>query len=237
MDYFVLPSYGVVWASGGGGKLHQCPLDAAACSSLYLLTCALLMTSSHSKGLRSGNSDVYNHEMPGGQYTNLQFQANSLGLQGRWPAIKQAYADANKLCGSIVKVTPSSKMIGDFAQFMISNDLSPEQVRENAATLDFPESVVKFFQGYLGQPDGGFPEQLRKDIVRDREMITERPGASIASMDLDKLLADLRAKTPELLLSETDAMSAALYPKVFDDYTSFKQVGPPPYPPAPFATA
>lgn len=210
------------------GALAGTPLDSGLKQkelrpiNEYWETARTLYAPFESPGLRSGNSDVYNHEMPGGQYTNLQFQANSLGLQGRWPAIKQAYADANKLCGSIVKVTPSSKMIGDFAQFMISNDLTPEQVRANAATLDFPESVVKFFQGYLGQPDGGFPEQLRKDVVRDRPMITERPGASIPPMDLDKLLEDLKAKRPELELTETDAMSAALYPKVFDDYMAFK---------------
>jgi len=176
-----------------------------------------------SPGLKSGNSDVYMHQMPGGQYTNLQFQANSLGLTGRWPAIKKAYAAASLLCGDIIKVTPSSKMVGDFAQFMIANDLDTQAVVAQAGSLDFPESVIKYFQGYLGQPEGGFPEQLRKDIVREREMITERPGKSIPDLDLDALLVELQKKYPEVTdLAYTDAVSAALYPKVFADHMAFR---------------
>ena len=163
-----------------------------------------------STDLRSGNSDVYRHEMPGGQYTNLQFQAQSLGLVGRWPAIKKAYAEANQLCGNIIKVTPSSKVVGDFAQFMVAHDLDAEQVLEKAATLDFPESVISFFQGALGQPEGGFPEQLRRDIIRERPEINERPGASMAPYDFEAAETALRKQHPDLDIFEEDLGSYAL---------------------------
>eukprot|EP00959_Pyramimonas_sp_CCMP1952_P112292 2347879-Pyramimonas_sp.AAC.2 len=116
--------------------------------------------------LRSGTSDVFLHEMPGGQYTNLKFQAASLGLGTQWEKVKLAYAMANDVCGDIVKVTPSSKVVGDLAQFMVSNNLDTEGVRSQAATLSFPDSVVDFFQGNIGQPYGGFPA-IQKDIVKD----------------------------------------------------------------------
>ena len=103
-------------------------------------------------GQKSGSSDVFHHEMPGGQYTNLLFQSQQLGLAGQWPAVKKAYADANELMGDIVKVTPSSKVVGDLAQFMVSNNLTKEEVLEQAETLSLPSSVVEYFQGYLGIP-------------------------------------------------------------------------------------
>ena len=101
-------------------------------------------------GQKSGSADVYDHEMPGGQYTNLLFQSQQLGLSGRWPAIKKAYAAANNLCGDIIKVTPSSKVVGDLAQFMVANDLTEQDVRDQAESLDFPVSVVEYFQVKFG---------------------------------------------------------------------------------------
>src|SRR5690606_22164866 len=145
-------------------------------------------------GLKSGSSDVYLHEMPGGQYTNLRFQACSLGLSDRWPAIKRAYAAANRLLGDIIKVTPSSKVVGDLAQFMVQNDLDEAAVLEQADTLNFPRSVVEFFQGYLGVPYGGFPEPLRTKVVRDLPTITGRPGATLEPLDFEQLRKDLREK-------------------------------------------
>lgn len=113
-------------------------------------------------GLKCGGADVYLHEMPGGQYTNLKFQSEAnLGVGSSWAAIKEAYAAANQLCGDIVKVTPSSKVVGDLAQFMVTNKLDAKGVLARADELSFPGSVVEYFQGQLGQPVGGFPEPLR----------------------------------------------------------------------------
>ena len=172
-------------------------------------------------GLKSGSSDVYFHEMPGGQYTNLQFQARQLGLAERWPAIKRAYAAANRLLGDLIKVTPSSKVVGDLAQFMVQNDLDEEAVLEQAGTLSFPNSVVEFFQGWLGQPYGGFPEPLRSKVVRDRKTFESRPGATLPDLDFDKLQRELRERHGPHM-RDVDVISAALYPKVFEEYREFR---------------
>jgi pyruvate carboxylase len=172
-------------------------------------------------GLKSGGADVYMHEMPGGQYTNLQFQARALGLTERWPAIKKAYTAANRLLGDLIKVTPSSKVVGDLAQFMVQNDLDEDEVRARAETLSFPRSVVEFFQGHLGVPYGGYPEPLRTQVVRGLEVIEGRPGASLPALDLATLEADLRRKWGEHIRS-VDVISAALYPKVFEEYMRFR---------------
>jgi pyruvate carboxylase len=170
-------------------------------------------------GLKSGSADVYVHEMPGGQYTNLRFQAAELGLATRWGAIKRAYAAANRLLGDLIKVTPSSKVVGDLAQFMVQNDLSEEDVLEKADTLSFPNSVVQFFQGYLGQPHGGFIEPLRTRVLRGAKRVEGRPGATLAALDLEKLRADLTKKHGPI--SDGDVLSAALYPQVFDEFKAF----------------
>jgi pyruvate carboxylase len=172
-------------------------------------------------GLKSGSADVYFHEMPGGQYTNLQFQARQLGLAERWPAIKRAYAAANRLLGDVIKVTPSSKVVGDLAQFMVQNDLDEEDVLEQAETLSFPTSVIEFFQGYLGEPYGGFPEPLRTRVVRDRPRIVGRPGASLPALSLAALETELRDKHGPRI-RDVDVLSAALYPQVFDEYMQFR---------------
>lgn len=117
--------------------------------------------------MKSGNADVYINEIPGGQYTNLQFQAYSLGLGAQFGKVKQAYAEANKLLGDIIKVTPSSKVVGDFAQFMAQNKLSAQDVMDKAEELSFPKSVVEFMQGSIGHPHGGFPEPLRSKAKID----------------------------------------------------------------------
>ncbi|MCA9708645.1 MAG: pyruvate carboxylase subunit B, partial [Myxococcales bacterium] len=174
-------------------------------------------------GLKSGSADVYFHEMPGGQYTNLQFQARQLGLADRWPAIKRAYAAANRLLGDVVKVTPSSKVVGDLAQFMVQNDLSAEDVLEQAETLSFPSSVVNFLLGYLGEPYGGFPELLRQRVLRGQTPVTGRPGASLPPLDLRALETELRDKHGPRI-HDVDVLSAALYPQVFDEYMQFRIV-------------
>ncbi|KAG9307072.1 hypothetical protein G9A89_016900 [Geosiphon pyriformis] len=176
-----------------------------------------MLYSCFESGVLAADSSVYEHEMPGGQYTNLMFQAQQLGLGQMWKEIKRAYVEANKLCGDIVKVTPSSKVVGDLAQFMVSNKLTYFDVIQKAKTLSFPVSVVEFFQGHLGQPYGGFPEPLRSDIIRDLPRIDGRPGASMKPLDLFKLKVELTQKYGRSI-RDVDVSSAAMYPQVFAEY-------------------
>ncbi|PVZ99699.1 hypothetical protein BB558_004269 [Smittium angustum] len=182
-----------------------------------------ILYASFDPGVKASDTSVYFHEMPGGQYTNLLFQAQSLGLGMRWNEVKKAYAQANLICGDIVKVTPSSKVVGDFAQFMVSNNLSSEDVIERASTLSFPTSVVEFFQGFLGQPSGGFPEPLRSAIIRDLPRVDDRPGASMAPFDFTGLRNSLEEKWGVGKIRDVDLLSAALYPSVFSDFMEFKK--------------
>ncbi|CAL1284612.1 unnamed protein product [Larinioides sclopetarius] len=171
--------------------------------------------------MKSGNSDVYVNEIPGGQYTNLQFQAFSLGLGEHFEKIKKAYTEANKLLGDLIKVTPTSKVVGDLAQFMVQNKLSAKEIEERAEDLSFPSSVIEFMQGYIGIPHGGFREPLRSRILKDMARIEGRPGASLPPLDFDKLKADLEDKHG-MAVDEQDVMSAAMYPKVCDDFLLFR---------------
>jgi len=159
--------------------------------------------------------------MPGGQYTNLLFQATSLGLLSKWPAVKQAYAEANTLLGDIVKVTPSSKVVGDLAQFMVQNNLNAEQVVQQADKLNFPSSVIEFLQGYLGQPSGGFPEPFRTRALRGKPIIEGRPGASMAPHDFEATKKKLVEKYGKDSIRDVDVLSYVLYPKVFTEYREF----------------
>ncbi|KAG1455948.1 hypothetical protein G6F56_006946 [Rhizopus delemar] len=211
------PSMGAIVAGfeqtnlGTGIRLE----DVHAINS-YWEQCRLLY-SCFEANVRSADSGVYDHEMPGGQYTNLMFQAQQLGLGTQWKQIKKAYQEANELCGDLVKVTPSSKVVGDLAQFMVSNQLSSEELQERASSLSFPTSVIEFFQGYLGQPYGGFPEPLRSNIIRDLPRLDGRPGASLPALDLAKLKEELVEKYGSSV-RDYDVISAALYPKVFAEY-------------------
>lgn len=170
--------------------------------------------------VKASDSSVFDHEMPGGQYTNLMFQSQQLGLGTQWNEIKKAYIEANKLCGDIVKVTPSSKVVGDLAQFMVANKLSGKDVEERAEKLDFPVSVIEYFQGFLGVPPGGFPEPLRTKVIRDRKRIDGRPGATMEPIDFAQVKKDLTKKYGKVM-SSTDALSWAMYPKVFDEFQQF----------------
>lgn len=172
------------------------------------------------QNVKSSDSSVFDHEMPGGQYTNLMFQSQQLGLGTKWAEIKTAYMQANMLCGDIVKVTPSSKVVGDLAQFMVANQLTPEDVEQKAASLDFPSSVVEFFQGFLGTPPGGFPEPLRTNIIRGKEKVEQRRGATLPPLDFEQIRKDLSNKFRREM-SECDAVSWAMYPKVFEDFQAF----------------
>ncbi|XP_029466967.1 pyruvate carboxylase, mitochondrial isoform X1 [Rhinatrema bivittatum] len=176
--------------------------------------------------MKSGNADVYENEIPGGQYTNLHFQAHSMGLGNKFKEVKKAYAEANKLLGDLIKVTPSSKIVGDLAQFMVHNGLTREEVESSADELSFPLSVVEYLQGFVGIPHGGFPEPLRSKVLKNLPRIEGRPGASLPAMDFTKLEEGLRAKHEEDITPE-DVMSAAMYPKVFDEFKEFNsQFGP-----------
>lgn len=170
--------------------------------------------------VKASDSSVFDHEMPGGQYTNLMFQSQQLGLGSQWHAIKTAYTQANKLLGDITKVTPSSKVCGDLAQFMVANKLDGKTVEERADKLDFPDSVVQYFQGYLGAPPGGFPEELRQKVLRGKSTVGPMPWKSLEPVDLNKIKKDLTKKYGKTM-STTDAISYALYPKVFEEFQNF----------------
>ena len=178
-----------------------------------------LLYSPFEAGLTGPDPEVYEHEIPGGQLTNLIFQASQLGLGTQWAETKKAYEQANDLLGDIVKVTPTSKVVGDLAQFMVSNKLSFDDVQKKAKQLDFPGSVLEFFEGLMGQPYGGFPEPLRSDALRGRRKLDKRPGLTLEAMDLAKIKKDINQKFGSA--SECDVASYAMYPKVFEDYRKF----------------
>ena len=172
--------------------------------------------------IRSGTSDVYHHEMPGGQYTNLREQARSMGLEHRWPEVSRAYADVNRLFGDIVKVTPTSKVVGDMALFMVANGLTPADVEDPTRDVAFPESVVSLFKGELGRPPEGFPTALSAKILQGQPAMTERPGKNLPPVDLDSE----RAKAEKAVgrhLSDTDLASYLMYPKVFAEFAAHQR--------------
>merc|ERR1719431_934984 len=171
--------------------------------------------------MRSGNADVYKHEIPGGQYTNLQFQAYSLGLGDQFELVKKKYREANDILGDLVKVTPSSKIVGDLAQFMVQNKLSKKDVLARASELSFPASVVEYLQGMIGQPYGGFPEPLRSDILKDLPVMDGRPGENMEPLDFDVLKQELSSKFDNI--SDYDTMSAAMYPHVAKEFFKFRE--------------
>jgi pyruvate carboxylase len=173
-------------------------------------------------GQLAPSADVYRLEMPGGQYTNLYEQARSLGLEARWTHVCNMYAEVNKLFGDIVKVTPTSKVVGDMALFMVGNNLTPEDVTTGDRELAFPESVVEFFEGRLGQPPGGFPKALQKRVLRGRKPLRGRPGASLAPADFD---ADRQLLERQLHRHVTDreVVTHLLYPKVFTDFANHQR--------------
>jgi len=168
-------------------------------------------------GMISPHSEIYVHEMPGGQYSNLQQQAKAVGLGDRWEEVKRMYSRVNLLFGDIVKVTPSSKVVGDMALFMVQNELDEQSVLTRGQTIDFPDSVIEFFQGYLGQPHGGFPEALQKVVLKDREAITVRPGELLEPIHFEQLEAVLEDKLNRPV-TKKDILAYALYPKVFEEY-------------------
>ena len=172
-------------------------------------------------GIKAGASEVYFHAMPGGQYSNLREQARGMGLTRQWPEIARAYAQVNELFGDIVKVTPTSKVVGDMAIYMVANGLTPEQVADPDYDIDFPASVVSFFRGEMGRPADGFPESLQRKVLRGEQPLAGRPGESLEPVDLDAARAELAAALGEddaQAVSDHDLASYLMYPQVFQAF-------------------
>lgn len=162
------------------------------------------------------NTEVYQHEMPGGQFSNLRQQAKAVGLGDRWNEIKKMYHTVSMMFGDIIKVTPSSKVVGDMALFMVQNNLTEQDVYDKGDVLDFPQSVVEFFEGRIGIPYQGFPEKLQKIVLKGKKPLTERPGKSLAPVDFEAIrqkLTDAGYKH-----EDEDINAYCQYPKVFKDF-------------------
>ncbi|MEN6460546.1 MAG: pyruvate carboxylase [Syntrophomonas sp.] len=172
-------------------------------------------------GLKSGTADVYKYEIPGGQYSNLKPQVDSFGLGHKFKEVKEMYKAVNEMLGDIVKVTPSSKLVGDLAIFMVKNDLTPDNIVEKGKDLAFPDSAIAYFEGMMGQPVGGFPKELQEVVLKGKTPITCRPGELLEPVDFEyirKLLEDKYG----IKASMKEVLSYALYPKVFEEYLAFK---------------
>ena len=168
-------------------------------------------------GLKTGTAEIYKYEIPGGQYSNLKPQVESFGLGHRFEEVKEMFKTVNEMLGDIVKVTPSSKAVGDMAIFMVQNDLNAENIYEKAKDKDFPDSIVSYFEGMMGQPEGGFPEDLSKLVLKGKEPIKCRPGELLPPENFDAIKKMLKEKHG-LEGTDEEALSYALYPKVFEDY-------------------
>jgi pyruvate carboxylase len=178
-------------------------------------------------GLAAPASEVYLHEMPGGQFTNLKAQARSLGLEERWHEVAQTYADVNQMFGDIVKVTPSSKVVGDMALMMVSQGLTRTDVEDPNKEVAFPDSVIDMMRGNLGQPPGGFPPALIQKVLKGEAPKTTRPGADVPAVDLEKTREALSADLDGMVIDNEDLNGYLMYPKVFTDYmTRHADYGP-----------
>ena len=178
-------------------------------------------------GLPAPASEVYLHEMPGGQFTNLKAQARSLGLEDRWHSVAQAYADANQMFGDIVKVTPSSKVVGDMALMMVAQGLTRAQVEDPNIEVIFPDSVVDMLKGNLGQPHGGWPPGIQRKVLKGDKPLTRRPGEGLKPVDLEAARAKVSNELGGIAIDDEDLNGYLMYPKVFTDYmTRHKTYGP-----------
>ena len=178
-------------------------------------------------GLSAPASEVYLHEMPGGQFTNLKAQARSLGLEERWSDIAKTYADVNQMFGDIVKVTPSSKVVGDMALMMVSQGITRQDVENPETDVAFPDSVIDMMRGNLGQPPGGFPTEIVNKVLKGEAPNTERPGKHLAPIDLESTRKDLSDQLDGMDIDDEDLNGYLMYPKVFTDYMQrHKTYGP-----------
>ena len=180
-------------------------------------------------GLKAGTAEIFQHEIPGGQYSNLRPQATALGLGDRFDDVKKMYEQVNMMFGNLIKVTPSSKVVGDMAIFMVTNGLTPEDVIERGESISFPESVINFFKGDLGQPVGGFPKKLQKIILKNKKAYTDRPNAHLQPIDFTTEYATFKNKFQKgftRAIEEEDFLSYTLYPKVFEQaHSNYKKYG------------
>jgi len=173
-------------------------------------------------GLKSPTAEVYEHEIPGGQYSNLKPQVTSLGLLDKWDDIKKMYRQVNDALGNLIKVTPSSKVVGDLALFLVRNNLTIEDFKNNADKLSLPQSVVDFFKGYLGQPYGGFDKELQQKVLKGEIPLTVRPGEILPEYNFTKAKEELKS----IVGSDVEfreVVSYALYGKVIEDYFNFNK--------------
>lgn len=176
-------------------------------------------------GLKSGSASIYKYEIPGGQYSNLKPQVESFGIGHRFDDVKEMFKEVNGMLGDIVKVTPSSKAVGDMAIFMVQNDLNKDNIYEKAKDMAFPDSMVSYFEGMMGQPLGGFPERLQKLVLKDKKPITCRPGELLPPEDFGKAEQYLKDKYGREF-DDKEVLSYILYPKVFEDYLkSYEEQG------------
>ncbi|HSJ37222.1 MAG TPA: pyruvate carboxylase [Planococcus sp. (in: firmicutes)] len=210
-------SNSLYYAMNGSGREVRMDIQAAEKLSHYWEDVRKYYSDFES-GMNSPHSEIYVHEMPGGQYSNLQQQAKAVGLGMRWEAVKEMYSRVNLLFGDVVKVTPSSKVVGDMALFMVQNELDEKTVITRGETIDFPESVIEFFEGYIGQPHGGFPKELQKVVLKERKPITVRPGELLEPVDFEEIGKILYEKLDRPVTSH-EVLAYALYPKVFEEYS------------------
>ena len=173
-------------------------------------------------GLKAGTAEVYQHEIPGGQYSNLRPQAIALGLEHKFEEVKENYARVNTMFGDIVKVTPSSKVVGDMAIFMTSNGLTEIDVMAQGETLAFPQSVIDLFKGELGQIEGGFPKELSKLVLKSDQPFTERPNVHLSPVDIDIEFDKFKEKFDDNC-SMLDFLSYMMYPKVYEEFYKHQQ--------------
>ncbi|MCF6266518.1 MAG: pyruvate carboxylase [Desulfuromusa sp.] len=199
----------------------QLDIDGMQKLANYWETCRTYYAPFESE-LRSGTAQVYYHEIPGGQYSNYKPQVEGLGLGHRWEECKEMYRKVNDMFGDLIKVTPSSKIVGDMAMFMVQNNLEPEDVYQRGHELTFPQGVIDFFKGMIGQPYGGFPEKLQKIILKGEQPLTHRPGELLEPVDF-LLKRDELEKKLNHKVSERDVLSAVLYPGVFEEFDRFRQ--------------
>ncbi len=179
----------------------------------------------YESGLKSGTAEIYKYEIPGGQYSNLRPQVESFGMGHLFNEIKETYRDVNELLGDIVKVTPSSKVVGDLAIFMVKNELTNENITEKGKDLTFPDSVVSYFKGMMGQPSGGFPKELQKIVLKGEKPIKCRPGEILEPVDFDEIGKKLKSEF-NMKANMRNKLSYALYPKVYSEYLkSLEQYG------------
>ena len=170
--------------------------------------------------LKTASAEIYKYEIPGGQYSNLKPQVESFGLGHKFGEVKEMFKTVNDMLGDIIKVTPSSKAVGDMAIFMVQNDLTPQNIYDKGVGLAYPDSIVAYFKGLMGQPQGGFPEDLQKIVLKDEKPITCRPGDLLPPEDFGEIDAYLRNKY-KIAPSKSDIVSYALYPKVMDDFFDY----------------